>query len=122
MAAPEDSKSEHFPCKLTLNIPFPTPRLASIALRATSVDKELSPLVQRFFSLDSSSEFEDKTVLQVRYQATTNRMLRVAVNGFFESLKVVVQVMEDLDVDVAVDEGKESLDRVQGLNEAAVGV
>lgn len=34
------------------------------------------------------------------YRATTNRMLRVAVNGFLESLGVVLGVMEELDVDV----------------------
>lgn len=39
-------------------------------------------------------------VLQVDYQATTNRMLRVAVNSFMDSLKLVVEVMEHLDEDV----------------------
>ena len=40
------------------------------------------------------------TVLRTEYKATTNRMLRVAVNGFMESLGVVLGVMEELDVDV----------------------
>ena len=43
---------------------------------------------------------EAQTVLRTEYRATTNRMLRVAVNGFMESLGVVLQVMEELDVDV----------------------
>ena len=43
---------------------------------------------------------EDRTVLRTEYKATTNRMLRVAVNGFMESLGVVLGVMEELDVDV----------------------
>lgn len=43
---------------------------------------------------------EYKTILQVQYLATTNRMLRVAVNGFMESLGVVLGVMEELDLDV----------------------
>ena len=43
---------------------------------------------------------ENKTVLTTEYKATTNRMLRVAVNGFMESLGVVLGVMEELDVDV----------------------
>lgn len=43
---------------------------------------------------------EHKTVLRTEYKATTNRMLRVAVNGFMESLGVVLGVMEELDVDV----------------------
>ena len=40
------------------------------------------------------------TVLCIEYQATTNRMLRVAVNGFMETLELILGVMEDLDVDV----------------------
>jgi len=43
---------------------------------------------------------EVDTVLRTVYKATTNRMLRVAVNGFMESLGVVLGVMEELDVDV----------------------
>ena len=43
---------------------------------------------------------ESLTVLRTEYKATTNRMLRVAVNGFMESLGVVLGVMEELDVDV----------------------
>jgi EKC/KEOPS complex subunit PCC1/LAGE3 len=42
-------------------------------------------------------------------------MLRVAVNGFFESLGVVVGAMKELDVDVIYEPVKESLDKVQGL-------
>ena len=43
---------------------------------------------------------ESLTVLRTEYKATTNRMLRVAVNGFMESFGVVLGVMEELDVDV----------------------
>ena len=76
------------------------------------MDEELSPLVIRTFSLgntgktatngtngDLGSE-DDKCILRTEYKATTNRMLRVAVNGFMESLSVVLGVMEELDVDV----------------------
>lgn len=45
-------------------------------------------------------EEKKKTLLRTEYRATTNRMLRVAVNGFMESLGVVLAVMEELDVDV----------------------
>lgn len=48
---------------------------------------------------------EEKTVLETVYSATTNRMLRVSVNGFMESLHVILGVMEELDVDV-LEEGK----------------
>ncbi|KAI4152877.1 MAG: hypothetical protein LQ340_002655 [Diploschistes diacapsis] len=49
-------------------------------------------------STDNGSS--SKTVLVTEYKAKTNRMLRVAVNGFMESLGVVLGVMERLDVDV----------------------
>lgn len=79
-------------------------------MRALQVDAELSPLVRRDFSLTTpngeaavnGAGVADalNTVLRTEYRATTNRMLRVAVNGFMESLGVVLQMMEELDVDV----------------------
>ncbi|KAM3086564.1 hypothetical protein ACMFMG_000696 [Clarireedia jacksonii] len=89
-----------FPCSLTIDIPLLTPRLANAALSALSVDKELSPLVRREFSTISAQGAVEETILRTEYKATTNRMLRVAVNGFMESLGVVLGVMEELDVDV----------------------
>lgn len=148
------ASSEDFPCHLSvkaqnarvegvfsvidticrsLNIPFPSARHAAIALRSLSVDKELSPLVKRHFSVKApvpeqhadvgttaatngtSVDRETKTVLEVLYSATTPRMLRVAVNGFFESLGVVLGVMEELDEDVLGLPGKESVAGAQGL-------
>lgn len=47
-------------------------------------------------------------------------MLRVAVNGFFESAGVVIGVMKDLDVDVIREPVQESLEGVQGLVVAGV--
>lgn len=92
------------PCVIcrTLDIPFPTARLANTALQAIAVDPELSPLVRRHFSLVQADESgaEDAQILKVDYKATTNRMLRVAVNSFMDSLKLVVEVMEQLDTDV----------------------
>ena len=93
------------------------------------MDAELSPLVHRSFSLTAPDTFYDLatngstsadagalsngdaplavagdveklTILRTEYKATTNRMLRVAVNGFMESLGVILGVMEELDVDV----------------------
>ena len=116
-----------------ISVPLPTHRLASSALRALSVDAELSPLVHRSFSLTApdtsydlatnsstsadtgahsngdaplavAGDVEKLTVLRTEYKATTNRMLRVAVNGFMESLGVILGVMEELDVDVLAKE------------------
>ena len=38
--------------------------------------------------------------MRAEYSATTNRMLRVAVNSFMDSVALVLEVMEELDVDV----------------------
>ncbi|KAJ6079526.1 hypothetical protein N7467_009279 [Penicillium canescens] len=112
--APESNNHE-FPYSLTISLPLPTNRLASSALRTLEVDSELSPFVRRTLSLESpTSEApsepkekkqkqdpdESKSVLKTTYYATTNRMLRVAVNGFMESLGVILGVMAELDVDV----------------------
>jgi EKC/KEOPS complex subunit PCC1/LAGE3 len=99
----------------TLNIPFPSARLAHTASQALAVDAELSPLVRRSFSTVSAPESAEQAILRVDYSATTNRMLRVAVNGFFESLGVVLGVMEELDVDVVHGEVQGELTGVQGL-------
>jgi EKC/KEOPS complex subunit PCC1/LAGE3 len=97
-------KTPHFltPTNRTISVPLPTARLASAALQTLRVDEELSPLVRRSFSTISPGPGTQggETVLRTEYKATTNRMLRVAVNGFMESLGVVLGVMEELDVDV----------------------
>ncbi|KAJ0164967.1 hypothetical protein CTA2_12737 [Colletotrichum tanaceti] len=98
-----NTPDDGFPCSLTIDVPFPTQRLASVAHKALAVDQELSPLVRRTFSIDDAddaSAASAASVLRVHYKATTNRMLRVAVNGLMESLNLVVEVMEELDVDV----------------------
>ncbi|KAK0631847.1 CTAG/Pcc1 family, partial [Immersiella caudata] len=92
----------------TLDIPFPEPRLAAIAQNALAVDKELSPLVQRHFSTVAGPGADGESVLRVEYKASTNRMLRVAVNSFLDSLVLVLEVMEELDVDVLESQKGES--------------
>jgi EKC/KEOPS complex subunit PCC1/LAGE3 len=111
-----------------IRIPFPSSRLAKAAYQAISVDQELSALVQRSFSLEgpdasATATVEDphRIVLETVYKATTNRMLRVAVNGFFASLGTVIQVMEELDVDVLHERGLEGLDGVQGVEQGMTG-
>ncbi|KAG9245822.1 transcription factor Pcc1-domain-containing protein [Calycina marina] len=100
----------NFPCSLVLDIPLPTARLASAAVGTLRVDKELSPLVVRSFTAvsDAADDTKIERILRVQYKATTNRMLRVAVNGFMESIGVVLRVMEELDVDVFGAEGTKS--------------
>ena len=100
----------------TISVPFPTHRLALCVLRAIEVDAELSPLVRRSFTLiprnqpTNSVMVENNrdpgvdrcsTVLCTVYRATTHRMLRVATNGFMESLALTLAIMEELDIETA---------------------
>ncbi|KAK3382913.1 transcription factor Pcc1-domain-containing protein [Lasiosphaeria ovina] len=111
MATPGEDQ-DGFPCALTINVPFPSARLASVAHRALGVDKELSALVQRQLSTTTPTPAEkDETVLRIEYKATTNRMLRVAVNSFMESLALVLEVMAELDVDVLEQQQQQQQDR-----------
>ncbi|KAF2729366.1 Pcc1-domain-containing protein [Polyplosphaeria fusca] len=105
------NEDDGFPCTLTIDIPFPTAALAYTALQVLCVDAELSNLVKRSFSNPESHP----KILRVHYAATTNRMLRVAVNGFLESVGGVIAAMKDLDVDVYDGPLTETLERVQGL-------
>ena len=93
---------------------MPNHRLASCALQTLQVDQELSPSVRRQLTLttpespstsgEETDTEESKTVLKTTYWASTNRMLRVAVNGFMESMGVVLGVMQELDVDILREE------------------
>lgn len=69
----------------------------------------------------AEDEEQHASILRTMYSATTNRMLRVAVNGFFESLAVVVQVMQELDTDVIALKGLEGLEKVQGVEQGLTG-
>lgn len=101
--------SAHLPLRFrTIDVPFPNPRLAMVALQALDVDKERSPLVRRTLSLTTAPDVPsgeqttaaDKTVVRVSYSTSTNRMMRVAVKALLDSLALVLEVMEELDVDV----------------------
>jgi EKC/KEOPS complex subunit PCC1/LAGE3 len=93
-------------------VPFPTERLASTPMKAIGVDKELSPLVRRTMEVAPIfAEHSEWTMLRVEYKATTNRMLRVAVNSFFDCLSFSIEVMENMDLDV--------LEQQEAANEAA---
>lgn len=43
------------------------------------------------------------------------------MNGFFESLGVIAQVMEELDVDVLHEKGIEGMEGVQGVEHGLTG-
>ncbi|KAI9008877.1 CTAG/Pcc1 family [Phycomyces nitens] len=77
--------------KLNLEIPFPNERLAIIAKRVLSVDKELkTDQVKR--TVDTAGK-----TLTVCFECTSTKMLRVAVNSFLEMLTMVTKTMDQFD-------------------------
>lgn len=100
------------------------PLKASLLVNAAPTDP-VQPPDSSELGAEQNSSFvsgeESRTVLRTEYKATTNRMLRVAVNGFFESLGVIVQVMEELDADVLHEKGIEGLEGVQGVEQGMTG-
>ncbi|XP_033232572.1 uncharacterized protein Tcs6 [Drosophila pseudoobscura] len=68
------------PCESTLRLPFETPRLAEIAYRVLSVDKEpRRNFVQKTLNLE-------RDVLVVHFCADQVKNLRTAISSFFEAL------------------------------------
>ena len=80
-----------FQMEMQLSVPFETDRLARIAYDALRVDPEppRSGLQKR---LDV-----DGDVLKVEFRSESAKSLRVGVNNFFESLKLVVNTQERFD-------------------------
>ncbi|ORE02059.1 transcription factor Pcc1 [Rhizopus microsporus var. microsporus] len=73
---------------ITLEIPLPNERLATIAARVIEVDKELkADQVKRTISAEGN-------ILKVRFDCYTTKMLRVSVNSFLEYLTMVTRTME----------------------------
>jgi len=73
---------------------------AGVDLKANGASNTTTDMNGDAAHIEAKQQDERLTVLRTEYKATTNRMLRVAVNGFMESLGVVLGVMEELDVDV----------------------
>ncbi|KAJ2826654.1 hypothetical protein FBU31_003388 [Coemansia sp. 'formosensis'] len=76
------------PHSLTLKVPFVDARLAGIAKRSLSVDRELS---EAKVSRDIHTQ---DSILIATFSAETLRLLRVSVNGFMDSLILVTKTFE----------------------------
>ncbi|KAK9456078.1 transcription factor Pcc1-domain-containing protein [Dipodascopsis uninucleata] len=87
------------PCKLAVFIPFPTYRQADIILRTLSPDPQLKhDQFEQMLSTEMTGE--EECTLKADFRAVTDRVLRVGVNGFFESLGVAVGCLRELDYSV----------------------
>ncbi|XP_077593533.1 L antigen family member 3-like [Stigmatopora nigra] len=86
MAAPESDKlSDRL--QFSLNVPFPSEREATIALRSLGADRQ-----PRRSGARQHLELH-RTVLTASWSADSARNLRVAVNSFIEHLDLVLETM-----------------------------
>ncbi|KAF9423465.1 hypothetical protein BGZ94_008278 [Podila epigama] len=81
------SLNEH----LTLQIPFPSSRLARIAADVLEVDKDLKPEVSRRII-----STQDAT-LKLDFHTSTLKLLRTVVNSSLEMVQMVVNTMGAFD-------------------------
>uniref|UniRef100_A0A3Q3A5R7 L antigen family member 3 n=1 Tax=Kryptolebias marmoratus TaxID=37003 RepID=A0A3Q3A5R7_KRYMA len=72
----------------SLDVPFPSSREATIALRSLSPDREpRRGGISKHLSVSGST-------LSVRWSADEARILRVSVNSFLDHLSLVIETME----------------------------
>ncbi|KAM8827840.1 L antigen family member 3-like [Spinachia spinachia] len=74
--------------ELSLDVPFPSPREAAIALGSLSPDRE-----PRKGGISKHLAVTDST-LSVRWRADEARILRVSVTSFLDHLALVLETME----------------------------
>ena len=86
-----------FSCSATLRLELGSSARALTAMRSLEVDLELDPsTVRKQFHLDEGSG-GDASTLRVEFEATTERMLRVALSSFFDMSKVVIETMDEFE-------------------------
>ncbi|KAL6096409.1 uncharacterized protein ACO6RY_05742 [Pungitius sinensis] len=74
--------------ELSLDVPFPSPREAAIALRSLAPDREpRKGGISKHLAVTGST-------LSVRWRADEARILRVSVNSFLDHLTLVMETME----------------------------
>ncbi|KAG0251395.1 hypothetical protein BG011_007630 [Mortierella polycephala] len=79
--------------RLTLQIPFPSSRLATIAAQVLDVDKDLKPEVSR--RIISTQD----NILTLDFQTSTLKLLRTVVNSSMEMVQMVVNTMGSFDTE-----------------------
>ncbi|XP_044743103.1 EKC/KEOPS complex subunit Lage3 [Chrysoperla carnea] len=73
---------------IEVSLPFPNPRLAQIAFDVLRVDLEPKrSTAKKEFLVETNH-------LKLKLSAPDARQLRVALNGFFDNIKLILQTME----------------------------
>ncbi|RVE66249.1 hypothetical protein OJAV_G00124320 [Oryzias javanicus] len=88
MAANGEENPENGKLGFSLDVPFPSPGEATIALRSLSPDREpRRGGISKHLSVSGST-------LSVRWSADEARILRVSVTSFLDHLQLVLETME----------------------------
>ncbi|XP_035766475.1 EKC/KEOPS complex subunit Lage3 [Neolamprologus brichardi] len=96
MAAAGEANGGTGKLEFSLDVPFPSSREATIALRSLSPDKEpRKGGISKLITVSGST-------LSVRWSADEARILRVSVNSFLDHLSLVLETMEMFGPPVAV--------------------
>ncbi|EEQ41619.1 Transcription factor Pcc1 family protein [Clavispora lusitaniae] len=77
--------------KLTLTIPFETPKQAAIAQRAISVD----PVLKK--DEISVSYHAQDTRLICEFCGVSDRVIRVAISNAIDNIKTIIECMDEFD-------------------------
>ncbi|KAJ3571104.1 hypothetical protein NP233_g3979 [Leucocoprinus birnbaumii] len=78
---------------VTVEVPFVSPKHASIAKQVIDVDKELQPqAVKRELTVDGNK-------LVAKFDTLTVRLARLTVNAFLENVDLVVRTLENFGED-----------------------
>ncbi|XP_028274174.1 L antigen family member 3-like isoform X1 [Parambassis ranga] len=88
MATDAETHSGTGRLEFSLDVPFPSSREATIALRSLSPDKE-----PRKGGITKQLTVTDN-LLSVRWSADEARILRVSVNSFLDHLTLVIETMD----------------------------
>ncbi|KAF9431775.1 hypothetical protein BGZ76_011717 [Entomortierella beljakovae] len=83
--------------RLTVQIPFPSARLAKIAADVLDVDKDLKPEVSRRIITTQDN------ILSLEFQTSTLKLLRTVVNSAMEMTQMVISTMGSFDTEVQDD-------------------
>jgi hypothetical protein len=84
------------PYKATLQISFPFPAHAAMAMKTLSVDEEISgDKVAKTFSLEQGDGEEEACVLCAHIEASEAKLLRVSVSSFYDMLTVSLKCFQE---------------------------
>ena len=86
------SLSRKYPFEATVSMAFPSPSLATIAMRSLATDPELQKdKVRKVYNVRTEDSGSERGILEVIIFATEKRLLRVAMSSLLDMSSVCVR-------------------------------